>query len=85
MGSVSSRATVRDFVIETMGKKHPGLVISDQDDLLGLGVIDSLGVIQLVGFLEDSLKLKIGDDDILPENFQSIDAIAGLVDRNLGK
>ncbi|MED7948969.1 acyl carrier protein [Streptomyces sp. BE303] len=57
--------------------------IDDDFDLLANGVIDSLGLLTLVGWLENTYKLDIDALDIVPENFRSvasIDAFLGQAD-----
>jgi acyl carrier protein len=54
----------------------------DHDDpLLESGILDSLGVLDVVTFLEDELGLTIADDELLPENFHSITSVAAFVER----
>lgn len=54
------------------GKKA---VIQPDDDLLTEGIIDSLGILQLVSFLEEEFDLQVADEDVVLENFQSISAL----------
>ncbi len=49
--------------------------IQPDDDLLSEGVIDSLGILQLVSFVEDKFNIQIDDEDVVLENFQSIAAL----------
>ena len=49
--------------------------------LLEAGVIDSTGVLELIGFLEDTFGLSIPDEDLVPANFDSIANILGYVAR----
>jgi acyl carrier protein len=49
--------------------------------LLADQVLDSLGLQNLITFIEAEFSLRIGDDDLLPENFESIRTIAELVER----
>ena len=51
------------------------------DPLLESGILDSLGVLDVVTFLEDELGLTIADDELLPENFRSIASVAAFVER----
>ncbi|MGI9478324.1 MAG: acyl carrier protein [Hyphomicrobiaceae bacterium] len=46
--------------------------LGDDDSLFESGAIDSLGLLDVVGFLEDELGLEIDDDDMEPENFETI-------------
>jgi acyl carrier protein len=45
------------------------------------GLVDSLGILDLVNFLETEFSIKVSDEDLLPENFQSLDAVAEFVRR----
>jgi len=47
--------------------------------LIENGVVDSLGIFRLVTFLEETLGVKIGDEEISAENLQSVDMIEQLV------
>lgn len=49
--------------------------IDRQDDLLGSGIIDSMGMMKLVVFIEDELDIKIPDADMIVENFMSLQNI----------
>ena len=57
--------------------------ISDDDNLLESGVIDSLGVLEIVTFLREEFSLEVEDDELTPENFQSISSIAGFVGQRI--
>ena len=45
------------------------------------GIIDSTGVLELIGFLEEQYGIRIDDDDLLPENLDSIELIVAFVTR----
>jgi acyl carrier protein len=51
------------------------------EDLLAADLIDSLGITELVSFLERTYGIKVSDDQLTPENFQTIEKIAALVDQ----
>ncbi len=55
--------------------------ISDDDSLLEAGVVDSLAVLALVEYVERQYGLKVMEDEMMPENFESIEAIAAFVER----
>jgi acyl carrier protein len=55
--------------------------ISEGDSLIQSGIIDSLGVLEMVNYLIESLDIEISEDDLMPENFESVEAIARFVDR----
>lgn len=52
---------------------------SDSESLLEAGVIDSAAMIDLITFLEKTYKVSIDEDDMIPENFDSIDAIVDYI------
>jgi acyl carrier protein len=75
---------VREFVLESARSKGINEV-SDTQSLMEAGIVDSLGIFRLVSFLEDTFRVRISDDDIVPENFQSIDEIDRFVAAKLAK
>jgi acyl carrier protein len=59
----------------------PGDIIDTSESLLEQGFIDSVGVMTLVLFLEDVYKINVEEDDLVPENFESLKAIENYVKR----
>jgi acyl carrier protein len=55
-----------------------------ETSLLEAGVIDSTGVLELIGFLEDTFGIAIPDDDLVPANFDTIGSIVRYLERNGG-
>jgi acyl carrier protein len=53
--------------------------LSDQDTLLGDGIVDSLGILEIVSFLEREFGITVVDEELLPENFTSISELAVFV------
>jgi acyl carrier protein len=53
-------------------------------DLFEHGYVDSVGVVELLGFLQEKFNVEIPDDDLLSEDFSSIAGIARIVLRNVG-
>jgi methoxymalonate biosynthesis acyl carrier protein len=60
-----------------------GRSVDDDFPILDNGVLTSLQTVELVLFLEQQFAISISEDDFVEENFASIDAIAGLVQRKL--
>lgn len=77
MTSEQLRAQIRAHVISHfhLGHRAPG----DEDSLLESGLIDSLGILELVEYLEDKFGIELQDDDLSPENFDSIAALTRFV------
>lgn len=57
--------------------------LDDDDSLLEKGIIDSVRMLDLMGFLEENFRVKVNDEDLYPENFDSLNAIAAYVERRL--
>lgn len=74
---------VRSFIIENflLGQDSG---FKDSDSFLEGGIIDSTGVLQLVAFLEETYGISVGDDEVTPENMDSIDSVSAYLRRKLG-
>lgn len=66
---------VTEFVRQELlhGRK---VTLTDETDLLNAGIIDSLGILRMVSFIEEQTGLQVPDEDVVFEHFQSIRAIA---------
>lgn len=62
--------------ISTEITKGKGGAISPQDDLLSNGVLDSLGILQLVSFIEDRFGIQVPDEDVVYDNFYSVEKLS---------
>jgi acyl carrier protein len=76
------RETLRGF-IEKNFYIPEGETLSDEDSLLDRGVIDSTGVLELIGFLQHEFKIEVADEEMVPENLDSIARIEAYVTRKL--
>ncbi len=76
---MTTRDAVRSFILsELKFSGHPDELVDDYP-LLETEVVDSLGIMRLVTFLESHLDIEIDDEDLVPDHFASITAIADLV------
>lgn len=57
--------------------------VPESDSLLGSGIIDSTGVLELIAFLEQEYKVKFEDQELVAENFDSINNIKAFISRKL--
>jgi acyl carrier protein len=77
-------ADIRAFVL----KKFPAArkrTLSDDLPLLESGIVDSLGVLDIVGFLEQTFNIKIDDEELTPDNFANIKCMASFVQEKRGR
>jgi acyl carrier protein len=73
---------VRQFVIDNFLFGREGQ-LSNADSFLESGIIDSTGVLELISFIEEHFGLKLSENDLTPDNLDSVDKVAGLVARRL--
>jgi len=74
---------VRRFIGENFIFRDDGDALTHDASLLDAGIIDSTGVLELVCFLESTFGIEVQDDEMLPENLDSIRAISNFVSRKL--
>jgi acyl carrier protein len=74
---------VRQFTT-SMFLHDPGVVLNDDDSLLATQVVDSTGFLELVDFLETEFKIRVADDEMVPENLDSLENIDRFLTRKLG-
>jgi acyl carrier protein len=71
---------IRDFILghfPAARQSPPG----DADPLLESGIVDSLGILELVNFLTETFAISISDEDLQPDNFNSIRSLVAFVER----
>ncbi len=73
----------KERVLDFIRARFPvaqGMDMGDGSSLLDSGVIDSLGILDLVTFMEESFDIEASDEDLVPENFDSISALVRFVE-----
>jgi acyl carrier protein len=77
-------ATVRTFIADNYLYREGIGSIADTDSFLTRGIIDSMGILELVTFLESTFGISVTDDEVVPENLDSVARVAAYVRRKLG-
>jgi acyl carrier protein len=72
---LSTGARIRSFIVDELLDRVPASV-----DPLEVGLVDSLGIEQLIAFVEAEFGVVLDDDDVVAATFRSVDALAALVD-----
>ncbi len=70
-----SEPRVREFIQSTFLYARPDLHLEIEDDLLGQGIIDSMGVMELIEFLQNEFSVTVPDQDLTEQNLGTIGAI----------
>lgn len=73
-------AALRQFILHNFYIANPDQ-LSDEVSLIQKGIVDSTGLLELVGFLEHDLGITVADEDIVPENFDTLSRLVAYVDR----
>jgi len=76
---------IRDFIATRLLYSDQGFPHPDDASLLREGVIDSLGVVELVEFLQSHFQLKVEQQEVRPDNFDSVTKMAAFVRRKRGE
>jgi acyl carrier protein len=80
---MSINSEVRDFIIENFLFGDTSQDLSDDVSLIEADLVDSTGILELVGFVEKTYGIVVKDADIVPANFDSIGRIARFVEARL--
>jgi acyl carrier protein len=80
---MSTAAEIRQFIIDNFLFEDSG-TLSDDTQFLESGIMDSTGVLELVTFIEESFGVQVADEDLIPENLDSIARVAAFVERKRG-
>lgn len=78
---MSVKQQIRDFIAENFLFSPDGFDLNDDASFLDEGVVDSTGTLELVMFVEETFGISVGDNEIEPENFDSVDKLAAYVAR----
>lgn len=78
MNLESITVKIRAFILDRFPLARKKGIANDSL-LLQSGIVDSLGILELVGFMEREFGVRIEDEELLPENFSTIDALAAFL------
>jgi acyl carrier protein len=70
---------INDYISRELVRDPSLLPLADETSLLDNGILDSLNLLRIVVFLEERFAIAVGDADLLPENFSSVNAICAYV------
>lgn len=79
---METQAIIQKFILDELAKGRKK-TIDVNDDLLGEGIIDSLGILQLVAFIEEKFNYTVPDEDVVIENFMSVNALSHYLEQKL--
>jgi acyl carrier protein len=74
------KTEIRDFIVENFLFGEGGDSLKDDQSLVEAGLIDSLGVAELVAFIEGRYGVAAEDEELIPDNFDSIERVAAFIE-----
>lgn len=77
---METKTRIRSFIVENFYVQD-GAMLDDDTSLLGTGVVDSTGVLEVVAFLEETFGIAVPDADIVPDNLDTIGRLDAYVAR----
>jgi acyl carrier protein len=77
------KAQVRQYIAKNLLFSDNGFAYTDDASFLEEGIVDSLGVMELVLFIEEKFEVKVQDEELTPDNFDSVNKLASYIQRRL--
>ncbi|MBV6422448.1 MAG: hypothetical protein NAOJABEB_00229 [Steroidobacteraceae bacterium] len=78
---MSAGEQVRQYILENFLFSTDTSLLGMDDSFLGRGLIDSTGMLEVLLFLEETFGIKVADNEMVPENLDSVNRIAAFVAR----
>lgn len=78
---MSIEVQIKDYIAHNLLFSDNGYPYGEDVSFLDEGIVDSIGVMELVSFVEENFGVKVDDLDVTPENFDSISRMAAYIRR----
>ena len=75
-------ATIRNFISENF-LFGDDVQLDNDTSFLDAGIIDSTGVLELISFVEETYNIKVDDEEIIPENFDSLKNVSDYLEQKI--
>lgn len=72
---------LRGFIVQNFLYGDATVSLAENDSFSERGIVDSTGILELVAFVEESFKISVADEEILPDNFDSLAKLVEFVRR----
>lgn len=81
--STSVKTELRSFIVENFLFGDESQAPGDAASLIESDIVDSTGILEIVGFLEERFGVVVADADIVPDNFDSLERLSAFVEARL--
>ncbi len=78
---MSIEGQIKNYILENFLFSDNGYELAEDVSFLEEGVVDSTGVLELVMFVEETFRVTVEDEEIVPENFDSVGQLAAYIRR----
>lgn len=78
---MSNEDKIREYVLENFLFTNDQSALSNSDSFLEKGIVDSTGILEIITFIEDEFDFTVDDDDMIPENLDSVDNITTYLEK----
>ena len=75
------RAEIRNFIADNFMIGRDPAQLTDSESLLDKGIVDSTGVLELIGFIETNYQIKMEDEELIPANLDSVNNLVKYIQR----
>ena len=82
---MSIESKVKEYILENYLFTDDLSALGDDDSFIEKGIIDSTGILEVIFFLEEAFAIAVDDDEMVPENFDSVNNIAAFVNKKTAK
>ena len=74
---------IRQYILENFMYSDDSTELTGDLSLIDSGIMDSTGVLELVGFIEENFEIQVDDTELVPENFDSVDRITAYIQHKM--
>ncbi len=78
------RSDIKNFIVDNFLYGQDDGTLGDDVSFLSTGIIDSTGVLELVSFIEEEYGISVEDEELIPDNLDSIQKLSDFVQRKMG-
>jgi len=78
---MSVEQKIRDYILDNYLFTDDQSALSNEDSFLNKGIIDSTGIMEVIFFLEEEFGIQVDDEEMVPENLDSVKNIVSYIER----
>lgn len=78
---MTAKDKIRGYILENFLFTDDQSALSNDDSFLEQGLVDSTGILEIIAFIEDDFNITIEDEEMVPENLDSVDNIIAFINK----